>query len=252
MSSTQHIKKFCEEHVIEHEVTALYTPHHNGLAERRNRNLLDMTRSTLKEKSLPKQLWGEAIGTSVSELNKCPIKKLKEVVPIDKWTRRYQGVIHFKVFGSVCYKHIPDATRRKLDDISKVVLLIGYRSTSAYKLYCPITNKVEVDKYVIVKESETWDWGKSQSNSIAVLTLESDSTSEGDSASEGDSDFEGESESEDDFNSDSESESEVDFNFEGDSDSNDGSSSEGNPTSKGNPLSEGVLASEGGPASEGL
>ena len=47
------LKNFCEEHGIEHEVTASYTPQHNGLVERRNRTLLDMTHSMLKEKNLP-------------------------------------------------------------------------------------------------------------------------------------------------------------------------------------------------------
>ena len=36
-------QKFCEENGIEHEVTAPYTSQHNGLAERRNRTLLDMS-----------------------------------------------------------------------------------------------------------------------------------------------------------------------------------------------------------------
>ena len=52
-------QKFCEESRIEHEFTAPYTPQHNGLAERRNKTLLDMTRSMLKEKKLPHVLWGE-------------------------------------------------------------------------------------------------------------------------------------------------------------------------------------------------
>lgn len=45
--------EFCEEHGIEHEVTAPYTPQHNGLAERRNRTLLDMPRCMLKGKGMP-------------------------------------------------------------------------------------------------------------------------------------------------------------------------------------------------------
>ena len=75
-------------------------------------------------------------------LNRCPTKKLKEVVPIEKWIGIEQSVSHFKVFGYVYYKI--GATRRKLDDRSNFMLLIGYHNSSAYKLYCPITNKVEV------------------------------------------------------------------------------------------------------------
>ena len=66
-------------------------------------------------------------------------------------------MIHLQVFGSICYKHVPDAKRRKLDDKSKVMLLVGYYSTGAYKLYCFVTNKVEFIIDVIVKEFEEWD-----------------------------------------------------------------------------------------------
>ena len=147
-------QKLCEDNGIENEVTAPYTPHHNGLAERRNRTLLDMSRSMLKEKKLPHMLWGEAVATSAYILNKCPTKKLKEIVPLDKWTGDRQSVGHLRVFGSVCYKHVPEARRQKLDDRSKVMLQVGYHSTGAYKLYCLKTNKVEISRDVVVKESE--------------------------------------------------------------------------------------------------
>jgi transposase InsO family protein len=51
-------EKFCEENGITHEVTAPYTPQHNDLAERRNKSLLDMTRSMFKLKNMPNTLWG--------------------------------------------------------------------------------------------------------------------------------------------------------------------------------------------------
>ena len=50
-------EKFCEDNDIVHEVTASYTPQHNRLAERRNRSLLDMTKSKLKMKKTPNTLW---------------------------------------------------------------------------------------------------------------------------------------------------------------------------------------------------
>ncbi|GAU50842.1 hypothetical protein TSUD_232190 [Trifolium subterraneum] len=46
--NSNEFKTFCEEKGITHEVTAPYTPQHNGLAERRNRILLNMARCMLK------------------------------------------------------------------------------------------------------------------------------------------------------------------------------------------------------------
>ena len=45
---------------IRHQTTPAYTPQLNGVAERKNRTILDMARSLLKAKKLPKQYWAEA------------------------------------------------------------------------------------------------------------------------------------------------------------------------------------------------
>ncbi|XP_050896654.1 uncharacterized protein LOC127103437 [Lathyrus oleraceus] len=52
---------FCAEHGVGHEIITPYTPHHNGIAERRNKTILDMVRCMLKQKNFPKSLWGEAV-----------------------------------------------------------------------------------------------------------------------------------------------------------------------------------------------
>jgi len=43
---------FCIKHGIQHEITAPYTPQHNGLAKRRNITILTMVKSMLREKEL--------------------------------------------------------------------------------------------------------------------------------------------------------------------------------------------------------
>ena len=46
---------FCEEARIEHQLTTPYTPQQNGVSERRNRFIMEMTRCMLHEKNLPKK-----------------------------------------------------------------------------------------------------------------------------------------------------------------------------------------------------
>lgn len=77
-------KKLCEDNGIEHQVTTPYTSRHNGLAERRDKTLVDMTRSMLKEKNIPHTFYGEVVATAAYVLNRCPSKKLKELVPLEK------------------------------------------------------------------------------------------------------------------------------------------------------------------------
>jgi len=44
-------EEFCVNHGIDHEVTTPYTHQHNGIAERRNKNILDMMHVETKENS---------------------------------------------------------------------------------------------------------------------------------------------------------------------------------------------------------
>ncbi|CAJ2662467.1 unnamed protein product [Trifolium pratense] len=136
------------------------------------------------EKNLPHKFWGEAVLTAAYILNKCPTKKLK-VVPEEAWCGRKPSVKHLKVFGSLCYKHVPDARRTKLEDKSEIMILIGYHPTGAYKLYNPITQKVHISRDVIVNEEEKWKWEKepvynSELQSTFIYPSSSDESDGGD------------------------------------------------------------------------
>jgi len=67
-------------------------------------------------------------------------------------------VKNLKVFGSMCYKHVPDARRNKLEDKCEIMILIWYHPIGAYKLYNPVTQKVHISRDVIVNEVEKWKW----------------------------------------------------------------------------------------------
>jgi transposase InsO family protein len=55
---------FCEENRIIHQMTAPYTPQHNGLAKRKNWTLVDMVNAMLLNANLPNNLLGEALLTA--------------------------------------------------------------------------------------------------------------------------------------------------------------------------------------------
>ncbi|PNY18017.1 copia-type polyprotein [Trifolium pratense] len=178
--TSRSFESFCVENGIEHEVTAPYTPQHNGLAERRNRTILDMARCMVKHRNLPKSFWGEAVNTAVYVLNKCPTRKLKDKVPEEVWCGKKPSVSHFRVFGALCYKHVPEAKRKKLDDRSESMILVGYHATGAYKLYDPISKKMTFSRDVIVDEGKSWDWISGSSSSKPVMSLTEDEDSDSD------------------------------------------------------------------------
>eukprot|EP00253_Pinus_taeda_P020270 PITA_20270 len=66
--------RFCREDGIHKQFTVRYTPEQNGVAKRKNRNIMDMVSSMLKAKHLPNDYWAEAINCAAYILNRCPTK----------------------------------------------------------------------------------------------------------------------------------------------------------------------------------
>ena len=80
---------FCKTHGIQKQFTARYTPQQNGIAEKKNRTIMEMARSMLVAKHFPNEYWGEAVATAVyiiwfTNLNSISVKKfpLKEPLAI--------------------------------------------------------------------------------------------------------------------------------------------------------------------------
>ncbi|KAL4334611.1 hypothetical protein GQ457_07G011520 [Hibiscus cannabinus] len=74
---------FCEEMGIQHQLTASYTLQQNGVAERKNRSLVEMAKSMLKAKCLSKSFWAEAIHTAAYVLNRSPTSALTHLTPFE-------------------------------------------------------------------------------------------------------------------------------------------------------------------------
>ena len=70
----------------------------NGVVERRNRFIIEMTRCMLYEKNLPKKFWAEAANTAVFLQNRLPTKAVKNQTPFEDWYGRKPSLNFIKVF----------------------------------------------------------------------------------------------------------------------------------------------------------
>ena len=87
---------FLKEEGIVSQLTTLSTPQQNGVAERRNRTLLDMVRSMLNHCDLCTHFWGEALATAVYIHNRV-LCKTTSGTPYELWTGRSSDLSHLRV-----------------------------------------------------------------------------------------------------------------------------------------------------------
>ena len=98
--------RYCEDAGIEHQLTTPYTPEQNRVSERRNRYVMEMVRSMMHEKNLPKMLWAEAANTAVFIQNRLPTSVLTEMTPFEMWYNYKPSLRFLKIFGCVCFVHV--------------------------------------------------------------------------------------------------------------------------------------------------
>lgn len=77
--------QYWRQHGIIRQYSIAYSPSQNGVAERRNRTLQEMTRSMLKHSSLPLAYGGEAITTANYLHNRLPGKSTDMITPFERW-----------------------------------------------------------------------------------------------------------------------------------------------------------------------
>ena len=65
------------------------TPRQNGIAERKNRHLLETARALMSTKHVPKHLWGEAVLTATYLINRLPCRILQYQTPKDVLMQTY-------------------------------------------------------------------------------------------------------------------------------------------------------------------
>jgi transposase InsO family protein len=70
------VEEYLEKKGIKHEFSAPYTPHQNGVVERKNMTLIDMARTMLEEYKTSKQFWLEAVNMAFHAINRLYLHRL--------------------------------------------------------------------------------------------------------------------------------------------------------------------------------
>lgn len=146
--------EYCKDNGIHRQLTIRRSPQQNGVAERKNRTIVEMAGSMMIGKHLPMIFWAEAVHTTIYILNRCPTKTVQNRTPFEAWHKKKLVVDHLKIFGSIAYSHISTPNRDKFDEKSEKLIYVGYSEESKGNgLYNPITCKLVIARDVIFDET---------------------------------------------------------------------------------------------------
>ena len=97
----------------------------NGVAEKKNRHILEVAREMMNEKDLPKSYWVEVTNTNVFVMNNCTTSGIHDITPHKKFYGKKSDLSHVRIFDSITFVHIPDEKRKKLDPTYSLVSEYG-------------------------------------------------------------------------------------------------------------------------------
>ena len=138
------IEDYCDEIGIKHELSATYTPQQNGIVERKNRTLIEMSRTMLDEYGTSDRFWAEAINTSCHAINRLYLHRLLKKTSYELLVGRRPNISYFRVFGCKCYIYKKRTHLGKFQRRCDIGFLLGYSSNSkAYRVFNNATGLVE-------------------------------------------------------------------------------------------------------------
>jgi transposase InsO family protein len=87
---SKEFSEYLKEHGIQRKYSCSYSPHQNGIVERKNRHIAKITRAMLNEKNLPNYFWAEAVATIVYIMNRTPTMAIHGMTSEKKFTGKKQ------------------------------------------------------------------------------------------------------------------------------------------------------------------
>ncbi|GJV24301.1 retrovirus-related pol polyprotein from transposon TNT 1-94 [Tanacetum coccineum] len=143
------MNQFCERKGIKREFSVARTPQQNGVAERKNRTLIEAARTMLADSKLPTTFWAEAVNTACYVQNRVLVTKPHNKTPYELFLGRKPTLGFMKPFG------YPVTILNTIDHLGKFDgkadegFFVGYSINSkAFRVFNSRTRIVEENMHV--------------------------------------------------------------------------------------------------------
>nr|GEY70691.1 putative reverse transcriptase domain-containing protein [Tanacetum cinerariifolium] len=160
---------FCSQKGIKREFSNARTPQQNGVAERRNRTLIEAARTMLADAKLPVTFWAEVVNIACYVQNRVLVNKSQYKTPYELFNGRTPAIGFLKPFGF----HI--MILNILDNLGKFKAkgdegyFIGYSmSSKAFRVFNKRTRRVEENLHVEFLENKAIEKGTKDAASQEV------------------------------------------------------------------------------------
>ncbi|GJR81898.1 putative ribonuclease H-like domain-containing protein [Tanacetum coccineum] len=140
---------FCREKCIKRKYSIARTPQQNGVAERRNRTLIEAARTMLADSKLPTIFWAEAVSTACYVQNRVLVVKPHNKTPYELFRGLKLALSFTRPFG--CHVTILNTLDNlgKFDGKNNEGFFVGYSlSSKAFRVYNTRTRRVEENLHI--------------------------------------------------------------------------------------------------------
>jgi transposase InsO family protein len=154
--TSKEFENFFKDVGIKRELTTPYNPQQNGVAERKNRTIMEAVKTVIHYQDLPMHLWEEVEKTTIYVQNilshsALGFKTLEEI-----FSEKKPKVSHLKIFGFHVSVHILKQKRTKLDPSGKKGIFFGCCEVSkAFRVYILGYHHIDISRDVTFYEYET-------------------------------------------------------------------------------------------------
>ncbi|GJX74434.1 putative ribonuclease H-like domain-containing protein [Tanacetum coccineum] len=163
------MSEFCEKKGIKKEFSVARTPQQNGVAERRNRTLIEAARTMLADSKLPTTFWAEAVNTACYVQNRVLVVKPHNKTPYELFRGRTPALSFMRPFG--CHVTILNTLDYlgKFDGKSDEGFFVGY-SLDYDDEPQPSSNSEKKDDEGVSKASGFSDQEQPESSTLNINT----------------------------------------------------------------------------------